>query len=87
MCFVDIEKVFDGVPRKLMGWAVRKKCSPEVIVRAVLSLDHGAKTKVKVRSELSEKFLMQVGVHKYLCYCHCFLQLWWMQSWRMQEKN
>ena len=34
-CFVDIEKAFDGVPRKMMEWAMRKKGLPEVIVRAV----------------------------------------------------
>ena len=25
MCFVDIEKVFDIVPRKVLEWALRKK--------------------------------------------------------------
>ena len=46
MCFVDIEKAFDRVPRKMMEWAMRKIGLPEVIVRAVMSLYHGAKTKV-----------------------------------------
>ena len=36
----------------------------EVIVRAVMSLYHGAKTKVRVGSELLEEFLVQVGVHQ-----------------------
>ena len=36
---------------------------PEVIVRAVMSLYHGAKTKAQVGSELSQEFLVQVGVH------------------------
>ena len=63
MCFVDIEKAFDRVPRKAMEWAMRKKGLSEVIVRAVMSLCHGTKTKVRVGSKLSEKFLIQVGVH------------------------
>ena len=46
MSFVDIEKTFDRVPRKVMEWAMRKKVLPEVIVRAVMSLYHGAQTKV-----------------------------------------
>ena len=36
-----------------MEWALRKKSLPKLIVRAVMSLYHGAKTKVRVGSELS----------------------------------
>ena len=43
---------------------MRKKGLPEVIVRAVMSLYHGAKTKVRVGTQLSEEFLVQVGVHQ-----------------------
>ena len=64
MCFVDIENAFDRVPRKVIRWAMRKKGLPEVIVRAVMSLYQGAKTKVRVGFELSQEFLVQVGVHQ-----------------------
>ena len=60
MCFVDIEETFDRVPRKVMEWAMRKKGSLEVIVRAVMSLYHGPKTKVREGSELSKKFLVEI---------------------------
>ena len=43
---------------------MRKKGLPEVIVRAVISIYHGAKTKIRVGSELSQEFLVQVGVHQ-----------------------
>ena len=43
---------------------MRKKGLPRVIVRAVISLYHGAKTKVRVGSELSQKFFVQVVVHQ-----------------------
>ena len=43
---------------------MRKKSLPEVIVRAVMSLYHGATMKVRGRSELSEECLVQVGVHQ-----------------------
>ena len=46
MCFVDMQKGFDRVPRKVIEWAMRKKCLSEVIVRAVMSLYVGAKTRV-----------------------------------------
>ena len=43
---------------------MRKKDLPEVIVRAVMSLYHRAKTKVRVGSELSEELMVQVGVRQ-----------------------
>ena len=54
MCFVDLEKASDRVPRKVLEWAMRKKGIPEVMVRAVMSLYEGAKTRVRVGLELSE---------------------------------
>ena len=51
MCFVDIEKAFDRVPRKVMEWTRKKKCLLEVIARAVMSLYHGTKIKVRGESE------------------------------------
>ena len=38
MCFVDMDKACDRVPRKVMEWAMRKKGLSEVIVRTVMSL-------------------------------------------------
>ena len=43
---------------------MRKKVLPEVIIRAVMSLHQGAKTKARVGSELSEEFMVQVRVHQ-----------------------
>ena len=47
----------------------------EVIVRAVMNPYHWAKTKVRVRSELSEEFLVQVGVRQgsvfATAFCNC----------------
>lgn len=64
MCFVDLEKAFDRVPRKVMEWAMRKKGLPEVMVKAVMSLYDGAKTKVKIDSKLTDEFSVEVGVHQ-----------------------
>ena len=55
MCFVDIEKVFGKVPRKVMKLAMKRKGLPEIIV-TVMRLCHGAKTKFRVGSKLSEEF-------------------------------
>ena len=64
MCYVDLEKAFDRVPRKVMQWALREKGLLEVIVHAVLSLYEGVKTKVRVGSAYSEEFEIKVGLHQ-----------------------
>ena len=64
MCFVNMEKAFDRVPRKVMEWAMRKKGPSEIIVRAVMSLYDAAKTRVRVESAYSQEFEVKVGVHQ-----------------------
>ena len=64
MCFVDMAKVFDRVPRKVMEWATRKKGLSEVMVRAVMSLYDDAKTRVGVGSAYSEECEVKVAVHQ-----------------------
>ena len=64
MCFVDMKKAFDRVPRKVMEWAITKKSLSKVMVRVVMSLNEGAKTRVRVGSAYSEEFKVDVGVCK-----------------------
>ena len=64
MCFVNPEKASERVPRTVLEWAMRKKGIPEVVVRPVMSLYEGAKIRVRVDSELSEEFEVNVGVHQ-----------------------
>ena len=64
MCFVDMEKAFDRVPRKVMKCAMKKKGLSEVIVWAVMSLYDGAKTRARVRSAYLEEFEVKVDVHQ-----------------------
>ena len=42
----------------------KKKGIPEVLVRSVMSLCEGAKTRVRVDSELLEEFEFNVGMHQ-----------------------
>ena len=63
-CFVDLEKAFDRVLRKVMEWALRKKRLAEVLVQALMSLYEGSRTKVRVGSGTSDEFGVRVGVHQ-----------------------
>ena len=76
MCFVELEKSFGRVPRKVLKWALRKEEISEVFVRSVMSLYEGAKTRVRVDSALSEEFEVKVGCTYDLC-CHLSFLLWW----------
>ena len=76
MCIVDLEKIFDRVPRKVLESAIRKKGIPEVLVRLVMSLHEGTKTRVRVESELSEEFEVKGVFTKDLC-CHLFFFQCW----------
>ena len=63
-CFVDLEKAFDRVPRRVIEFALRKKGVEEKLVQTVMRLYEGARTRVRVDSELSEPFAVKVGVHQ-----------------------
>ena len=64
MCFVDLKKAFDTVPKRVMEWALKKKELPEILLKAVMSLYESSKTKFKVGSEFSDEFPVVVGVHQ-----------------------
>ena len=64
MCFVDLEKTFDRVPRMVLEWRMRKIEIPKALVRSQICLNEGAKTRFQVFSELSEEFEFNVGMHQ-----------------------
>ena len=64
MCFVDLEKAFDGVPKKVLELKMRKKGIPKVLVRSMMSLYVRAKTRVRVDSVLPDEFRLKVGMHQ-----------------------
>ena len=61
---MDVEKVFDRVLMKVLEWAMRKKGIPDVMVRSLMSLYEGEKTRVRVDSQLSEEFEVIVEMHQ-----------------------
>ena len=64
LLFVDLEKAFDRVPRKVIQFALRKKGVEEKLVQAVTRLYEGARSRVRVDSEVSKPFGVKVGVHQ-----------------------
>ena len=64
ICFVDLEKGFDRIVRKVLEWAMRKKRIQETCITLVKSLYEGANTRVRVNPELSEEFVVKVGMHQ-----------------------
>ena len=64
MAFVDLEKAFDGVPRKVIWWALRKLGVDEWIVCLVQGMYSNARSRVRVGEGYSEEFEVKVGVHQ-----------------------
>ena len=61
--FIDFEKAFDRVPRKVLWWVMRVVGVPEWIV-IVQAMNKGAKSKVRVNCSYSDEFEVKVGVHQ-----------------------
>ena len=64
MAFVDLEKAFVRVPRKVIWWALRKRGVEEWIVRLVQGMYANAWSHVRVGEGYSEEFEVKVGVHQ-----------------------
>lgn len=64
LAFVDLEKAFDRVPRKVIWWAMRKVEVPEWIVKLVQILYQNARSQVRVNNSYSDVFNVKVGVHQ-----------------------
>ena len=64
MAFIDLEKAFDRVPRKVIWWALRKLGVEEWIVRLVQGMYATAWSRVRVGEGYSEEFEVMVGVHQ-----------------------
>ena len=64
MAFVDLEKAFDRVPRKVIRWALRKLGVEEWIVRLVQGMYANARSRVRVGEGFSKEFEVKVGVHQ-----------------------
>lgn len=64
MVFVDLEKAYDRVPRKVLWWAMREKGMPEKYVRLIQSMYDRASTHVRSEAGVTDKFNVAVGLHQ-----------------------
>ena len=64
MAFVDLEKAFDCVPRKVIWWALRKLGVEEWILWLVQGMYANARSRVRVGKGFSKGFEVKVGVHQ-----------------------
>ena len=62
--FVDLEKAFDRVLRKVLWWALRKLLVPEWLVKFIQAMYFNASSKVRVESSYSDSCGVNVEVHQ-----------------------
>ena len=62
--FIDLEKAFDRVPRKVLWRTLRKVGITEWIVCVVQIMYQNARSRVRVNNSYSDVFKVQVGVHQ-----------------------
>ena len=63
MAFMDLEKAFDCVPRKVIWWALKLGVE-EWILRLVQGMYANAQSRVRVGEGFSKEFEVKVGVHQ-----------------------
>ena len=64
MTFVALEKAFDGPPREVVYWSLRKKGSYRKMVRLAKSVYDGSRTSVRTGIGNTGKFEIRVGMHQ-----------------------
>ena len=62
--FIDLEKVYDWVPREEVWLCLREKGVSETLVRVVQDMYRGSMTAVRSAVGVSEKFEVKVGLHR-----------------------
>ena len=62
--FVDLEKAFDRVPRKVIWWVLRTVGFDKWIVRVIQSMYDGPISKICVNDSYSDDISVKVAVHQ-----------------------
>ena len=62
--FIDLEKVYDRVPRQEVWRCLREHGVPEKYVRLVKGTYEDARTQVKTSIGVTDKIMVRVGLHQ-----------------------
>ena len=62
--FIDLEKAFDRVPRKVLWWSLRSVGVEEWAIRIIQGMYANACSRVRVNESYSSSFQVGVGVHQ-----------------------
>ena len=76
--FLNLEKVYDRVPRDVIYWCLRRKGVSEALVKMVKATYKEATTRVRAHYEDTEEFRIDMGLHQAQRSAPSFLS----QSWR-----
>ena len=64
IAFVNLEKAFDRVPRKVIWWALRSVGVEEWAIKIIQGMYANARSGVRVNGQCSEEFGVGLGVHQ-----------------------
>ena len=62
--FIDLEKVYDRVPKEELWECMRQAGVPECYVESIQDIYEGARTSVRSAAGLTEDFEVRVGLHQ-----------------------
>ena len=62
--FLDLEKICDRIPREVVYWCMRKRGTPEKLVRIVKATYEKVTTRVRLPFGDTEEFKIKVGLHQ-----------------------
>ena len=87
MAFVDLEMAFNRVSRRVIWWAFRKLGLEQWLVGLIRSMYENASRRVCIGCDLSEEFIVKMGVHQGSCLSPYCSSRFWKPSFKSFEQD